>query len=144
MQGNRKSNQQDTKVGFLLYVHNAHRIPQMLGEEMSDGSIRPMDSPRATGLEGLTGPQGTGREARMMYDPNRRPGSSGRRYFTDTQYIAEDEDIPAAEERMATQAAELSEANIRNPARQRRPQPQQMAAGGLAGHKKGKVFKRQQ
>ena len=53
------------------------------------------------------------------YDPNRRPGSSGRRYFTDTQYIAEDDDIAAAEERMASQAAELSEANIRNPARRR-------------------------
>ena len=116
------------------------QIPQMLGEEMSDGSIRPMDSAAPTGLEALTGLQGTGREVRMMYDPNRRPGSSGRRYFTDTQYIAEDDDIPAAEERMATQAAELSEANIRNPARQRRPQPQQMAAGGLAGLKRGKYL----
>jgi len=116
------------------------QVPQMLGEEMSDGSIRSMDSPRATGLEGLIGPQGTGREARMMYDPNRRPGSSGRRYFTDTQYIAENEDIPAAEERMALQAAELSEANIRNPARQRRMQPQQMAAGGLAGLTEGKYL----
>ena len=116
------------------------QVPQMLGEEMSDGSIRSMDSPRVTGLEGLIGPQGTGREARMMYDPNRRPGSSGRRYFTDTQYIAENEDIPAAEERMASQAAELSEANIRNPARQRRMQPQQMAAGGLAGLKEGKYL----
>jgi len=116
------------------------QIPQMLGEEMSDGSIRPMDSAAPTGLEALTGPQGTGREVRMMYDPNRRPGSSGRRYFTDTQYISEDEDIPAAEERMAAQAAELSEGNIRNPARQRRPQPQQMAAGGLAGLKRGKYL----
>ena len=120
------------------------QIPQMLGEEMSDGSIRPMDSAAPTGLEALTGPQGTGREVRMMYDPNRRPGSSGRRYFTDTQYIAEDEDIAAADERMAAQAAELSEANIRNPARQRRMQPQpkphQMAAGGLAGLKRGKYL----
>jgi len=116
------------------------QVPQMLGEEMSDGSIRSMDSPRVTGLEGLIGPQGTGREVQMMYDPNRRPGSSGRRYFTDAQYIAENEDIPAAEERMASQAAELSEANIRNPARQRRMQPQQMAAGGLAGLKEGKYL----
>jgi len=120
------------------------QVPQMLGEEMSDGSIRSVDSPRATGLEGLIGPQGTGREVRMMYDPNRRPGSSGRRYFTDAQYIAEDENVVAANERMASQAAKLSEANIRNPARQRRmrpqPEPQQMAAGGLAGLKEGKYL----
>ena len=116
------------------------QVPQMIGEEMSDGSIRPMDSPQTGGLQGLTGPQGTGRETRMMYDPNRRPGSSGRRYFTDTQYIAADEDIVAADERMGAQAAELSEANIRNPARRQRPQPKQMAVGGLAGLKKGKYL----
>jgi len=138
------------------------QVPQMLGEEMSDGSIRPMGSPTPTGLGALAGPQGTGREAQMMYDPNRRPGSSGRRYFTDTQYIAEDDDIGAAEKRMAAQAAKLSEANIRNPARQElmgggvggqpgsmlgsQPKPQYqpdqrlMAAGGLAGLKKGKYL----
>ena len=116
------------------------QVPQMRGEEMPDGSIRPMDSPRPTGLETLYGPQGTGRQVQMMYDPNRRPGSSGRRYFTDTQYVAGDEDIAAADSRMATQAAELSETNIRNLARQQRPQPKQMAAGGLAALEKGKYL----
>ena len=113
------------------------QVPQMLGEEMTDGSVRPMDSPAPTGLEALMGPQGTGREVRMMYDPNRRPGSSGRRYFTDTQFVAEDEDMGAAQERMAAQAAELSESNIRSPARQRRSTPRGMAAGGLAALNKG-------
>ena len=117
------------------------QVPQMRGEEMPDGSIRPMDLARPTGLEALYGPQDRGREMQqMMYDPNRRPGSSGRRYFTDTQYVAGDEDIAGANSRMATQAAELSETNIRNPARQQRPKPVQMAEGGLAGLEKGKYL----
>jgi hypothetical protein len=118
------------------------QIPQMLGEEMSGGSSRPMDFFAPTGLGALTGSQGTGREARMMYEPNRRPGSSGRRYFTDTQYVAEDDDIAVADKRMAAQAAELSKSNIRRPPANRRggSQSQQMAAGGIAGLEKGKYL----
>ena len=116
------------------------QVPKMRGEEMSDGSMRPMDSAAPTGLETLTGPQGTGREIGMMYDPNRRPGSSGRRYFTDTQYVPVDANMAAADGRMASQAAELLDANIRNPARQRRVQSQQMAVGGLAELKRGKYL----
>tara|TARA_R110000850_G_scaffold52142_1_gene126275 strand:+ start:11217 stop:11753 length:537 start_codon:yes stop_codon:yes gene_type:complete len=89
------------------------------------------------GIEGLLGPQGTGRQVPMMYDPNRRPGSSGRRYFTDTQYLNQDSDRSAAGARMESQAADLAKANVNNLARQSRPEPKQMAVGGLAELEKG-------
>lgn len=121
------------------------QVPQMMGDELADGSIRPMDQAAPTGLEALYAPQPTGRQMQMMYDPNRRPGSSGRRYFTDTQYVAEDEDIGATETQMTEQAAQLAEQNIRNPARQVRrpsapPPPPRMATGGIAALKKGKYL----
>lgn len=116
------------------------QVPQMVGEELSDGSVRPVDQAAPTGIEALYAPQGTGRQMQMSYDPNRRPGSAGRRYFTDTQYVAEDEDIGAAQTRMEEQAAQLTERNIRNPARQQRSTPRGMAAGGIAALKKGKYL----
>lgn len=116
------------------------QVPQMVGEELSDGSVRPVDQAAPTGIEALYAPQGTGRQVQMSYDPNRRPGSAGRRYFTDTQYVAEDEDMDAAQTRMEEQAAQLTEQNIRNPARQQRSTPRGMAAGGIAALKKGKYL----
>ncbi len=101
-------------------------VPQAVGQEMPDGSVQ------ATGIQGLAGTQDAGRQVQMMYDPNRRPGSSGRRYFTDMQYLTEEDDAAAADTRMAEQVTKLQEANIRNPARQTRAKPQTMAAGGLA------------
>jgi hypothetical protein len=50
------------------------------------------------------------------YDPNRRPGSAGRNYFTDTQYISGD--TAAAKEAAAKQGLELAAANTANPANQ--------------------------
>ena len=75
------------------------------------------------------------------YDPNRRPGSGGQRYFTDIDYGGGD---PTA------QAAGLESLNRANLAAQNRqgqhlapiraaeaaPPAQQMAAGGIAGLKK--------
>ena len=116
------------------------QVPQMVGEELSDGSVRPIDQAAPTGIEALYAPQGTGRQVQMSFDPNRRPGSSGRRYFTDTQYVKEDEDMGKAQEKMAAQAATLSEQNIRNPARQQRSTPRGMARGGIAALKKGKYL----
>jgi hypothetical protein len=116
------------------------QAPQMMGEELSDGSVRPIDQAAPTGIEGLYAPQGTGRQVPMSYDPNRRPGSAGRRYFTDVQYVAEDEDMGAAQERMEAQAAQLTEQNIRNLARQQRSTPRGMATGGIAALKKGKYL----
>ena len=79
------------------------------------------------------------------YDPNRRPGSGGQRYFTDIDYGGGD---PTA------QAAGLESLNRANLAAQNRqgqqlapiraaeaaPPTQQMAAGGIAGLKEGKFL----
>tara|TARA_R110002012_G_scaffold255246_2_gene435002 strand:+ start:2029 stop:2739 length:711 start_codon:yes stop_codon:yes gene_type:complete len=83
----------------------------------------------------------------QSYDPNRRAGSSGQRYFTDTQYVS-----PGGEEAAklaATEQAEgLAALNLANPARQERKRPavgipmpvEEMAAGGIATLKKGKYL----
>jgi hypothetical protein len=113
------------------------QVPQAFGAEMTDGSVRPMGTPASTGLEALSEPQTTGRQVQMMYDPNRRPGSAGRRYFTNTQYVTEDEDIDVAQTRMEEQAAQLAEQNVRNPARQSRSIPRGMSGGGLAALSNG-------
>jgi len=116
-------------------------VPMMRGEELSDGSLRPMDQAAPTGVAALTGPQPTGRMVNMAYDPNRRPGSGGRRYFSDIEYVGQDQDLGAAQERMGEQIATLAERNITSPARERRqPPPQQLAAGGIAGLKRGKYL----
>jgi len=62
------------------------------------------------------------------YDPNRRPGSGGQRYFTDTQYVPQgdnEEDYAAAMSKAqadaGTQATDLKQMNLNNLARQNRP-----------------------
>ena len=70
------------------------------------------------------------------YDPNRRPGSGGQRYFTQTQYVPKS-DTPAT----PMSAEGLAALNAANPAREVVQQPvQQMAAGGIATLKKGKYL----
>jgi len=83
----------------------------------------------------------------IYYDPNRRPGSSGRRYFTDVEYAAPGStvtgqdasgadiirsNIDLANARQAAQAQQLGQQNILNPARRVRSPSmgQPMAAGG--------------
>lgn len=94
---------------------------------------------------GVGGPQMTGYQGKIptytasrmqvpgTFDPNRRPGSGGQRYFTDVDYSGGD---------TSGAAAALQAANLSNPARQTRqapsiptpvPQTQTMAAGGIAG-----------
>jgi len=81
------------------------------------------------------------------YDPNRRPGSGGQRYFTQTQYK------PKSETPATPMSAEgLAALNAANPARQERRRPggpripeleeetTGMAAGGIATLKKGKYL----
>tara|TARA_R110000803_G_scaffold202523_1_gene267729 strand:+ start:343 stop:996 length:654 start_codon:yes stop_codon:yes gene_type:complete len=70
------------------------------------------------------------------YDPNRRPGSGGQRYFTQTQFM------PRAAEPVTPMSAEgLATLNAANPAREEVQQPvQQMAAGGIATLNKGKYL----
>jgi hypothetical protein len=54
------------------------------------------------------------------YDPNRRAGSGGQRYFTDTQYLptSDTAGITAAQTAAGTQATGLAALNRANPARQ--------------------------
>lgn len=54
------------------------------------------------------------------YDPERRPGSGGQRYFSDVTYAAP-EGVEAAQLAAAEQAAGLATLNLENPARQERP-----------------------
>jgi len=54
------------------------------------------------------------------YDPTRRPGSGGLRYFTDTTY-AKPDDLAAAQAAAQTQATGLAALNASNPARQAIP-----------------------
>jgi hypothetical protein len=54
----------------------------------------------------------------QAYDPSRRPGSGGQRYFTDVQYVPKDGDLAAAQAAAAQQAqglATLNQANTFNP-----------------------------
>ena len=56
------------------------------------------------------------------YDPDRRPGSGGQRYFSDTRFSTPDTeagDVTAAQ----AQATALEAANLVNPAKQLRPTP---------------------
>ena len=62
------------------------------------------------------------------YDPERRPGSSGQRYFSDIEYVSNVEDPNAqrtanlaAQARRNEQAAGLQALNLSNLARQERP-----------------------
>ena len=112
-----------------------------------------------TGIAGsntpTTGYQGTVPEYDVQrevvpgtYDPNRRPGSGGQRYFTQTQYVPKSA-TPA--EPMSAEG--LAALNAANPARQERRRPggprtpvpvqdevQELAAGGIAQLKKGQYL----
>lgn len=61
------------------------------------------------------------------YDPNRRPGSAGQQYFTDTKYVKEGEDVAAARTAAKEEAAGIAALNAANPARQARPSATQEA-----------------
>jgi len=84
------------------------------------------------------------------YDPNRRAGSGGQRYFTQPQYVAKSGAAAAP-----ASAEGLAALNASNPAQQRRPggprasmaapietaiPAQTMAAGGIAQLKKGQYL----
>ena len=69
------------------------------------------------------------------YDPLRRPGSSGQRYFTDTQFL------PQGSQPAGLGAAGLAALNLSNPARQTRPViPSTLAKGGIAKLKRGRYL----
>ena len=83
----------------------------------------------------------------QTYDPNRRPGSGGQRYFSGMRYAPRGEDNTALRAEAAAEAEGLAALNLANPAQQQRkravtiPEPvQEMAAGGIAALKKGKYL----
>jgi len=57
------------------------------------------------------------------YDPNRRPGSGGQRYFSDTKYVdpTKTEELAAAKTAATEQASGLAALNKANPAYEARP-----------------------
>ena len=69
------------------------------------------------------------------YDPDRRAGSGGQRYFTDTQYVPKS-NTPAA----PMSAEGLAALNAANPAREVKNPVTTMAAGGIAELKKGQYL----
>ena len=75
------------------------------------------------------------------YDPNRRPGSGGQRYFSDVQYTPTSGDVAAAQAAVAQQAQGLASLNASNPAREERPsndrEVRTMARGGIVGLQDG-------
>lgn len=72
------------------------------------------------------------------YDPNRRPGSSGQQYFTDTQYVSPT-DAATAKAAAADQAKAIEARNKANPAQQPKPVAE-YAAGGIAALAKGEYL----
>ena len=69
-------------------------------------------------------------------DPMRRPGSSGRRYFTDVQYVPKGQGTPPA-----LDPAALAAANMANPNRKVRGQSvPALAAGGIATMARGRYL----
>lgn len=61
------------------------------------------------------------------YDPNRRPGSGGQRYFSQTQFAAPGEAATAARAAAKEEAAGLETLNRANPAQQMRKNPTEAA-----------------
>ena len=127
-----------TDYGSLISLGGA-----ILGGTGALGTTTP-----ATGYQGTVPEYDVQREVVPgTYDPNRRPGSGGQRYFTQTQYVPRS-DTPAA----PMSAEGLAALNAANPARQERRRPggpripeleeetTGMAAGGIATLKKGKYL----
>ena len=112
-----------SKVGAGL--SGIAQVAGLLGLIDTDGS-----DDRPTGYQGEI-PKDTAVRSRVgeTYDPTRRPGSGGQRYFSDVQYVSP-ENVPTAQASTAEQAATLRQANIDNPAQQRTPVA--MMRGGIA------------
>lgn len=104
------------------------------GAVLGGTGILGTDTP-ATGYQGTVPEYDVQRQVvPNTYDPNRRPGSSGQRYFTQAQYVPKNS-TPAA----PMSAEGLAALNAENPARQERPVVQ-MATGGIAELKKGQYL----
>ena len=141
----------DDVSGAFIKEDGSYDISKILGAAGGAASLFGYDIGGSGGQQkvGYQGSIPTYTATRMQvpntYDPNRRPGSGGQRYFTDVDYGGGD---PTA------QAAGLESLNRANLAAQNRqgqqlapiraaeavPPAQQMAAGGIAGLKEGKFL----
>ena len=110
--------------GIPEYQAMRRQVPVATGIEQINQTVRPMGTPA-----GDVG--STGRVLPLMYDPNRRPGSGGRRYFTDIEYAPTGRDmgedkaidstgIAAAQTRQDQQSSDLLRRNLSNLAREER------------------------
>jgi hypothetical protein len=117
-----------TGYGGAIPDYRAMRqqVPVATGIEQVNQTVRPMGTPAGDVAS-------TGRVLPLMYDPNRRPGSGGRRYFTDIQYVPTGRDmgedtaidnagIAAAQTQQDQQAYDLLRRNLSNLAREERSQ----------------------
>tara|TARA_R110001592_G_scaffold363088_1_gene680164 strand:- start:324 stop:2732 length:2409 start_codon:yes stop_codon:yes gene_type:complete len=119
-------------AGETFEVRPENLVPPYFDPTVTDGSGM-NDNTTAAGTGGGDGfsiPQRTGIRSVVpgTYDPNRRAGSGGQRYFSDMQYVPNVADPAAqrtanlaAQAQTNTQAMQLALANARNPARQTKP-----------------------
>ena len=110
--------------GIPDYTAMRQQVPVATGIEQINQTVRPMGTPAGDVAS-------TGRVLPLMYDPNRRPGSGGRRYFTDIEYTPTGRDmgedkaidstgIAAAQTRQDQQSSDLLRRNLSNLAREER------------------------
>jgi hypothetical protein len=110
--------------GIPEYQAMRQQVPVATGIEQINQTVRPMGTPAGDVAS-------TGRVLPLMYDPNRRPGSGGRRYFTDIEYTPTGRDmgedkaidstgIAAAQTRQGQQSSDLLRRNLSNLAREER------------------------
>jgi len=121
----------DTALGYLQ--DNKSNIGLLTGIAGMTGLLDNFTGAKNTGPRGYQGsiPNYTATRSRVpsTYDPTRRPGSGGQRYFTDTQFV------PKVEAPATPMSAEgLAALNLANPAQQRMPQTrtQEMASASAA------------
>lgn len=112
------------------YTAARRQVPVATGVALQgdqEGYVAPMGS----GLASIQSNQDRSRVMPLMYDPNRRPGSGGRRYFTDVEYVSSGRDMGSdrpvdstamqeAQNRQDQQAYNLLYQNISNLAREER------------------------
>ena len=123
----------DTALGYLQ--DNKSNIGLLTGIAGMTGLLDNFTGAKNTGPRGYQGsiPNYTATRSRVpsTYDPTRRPGSGGQRYFTDTQFVPKVEgEAPAT----PMSAEGLAALNLANPAQQRMPQTrtQEMASASAA------------
>lgn len=93
------------------------------------GLYQSNQAPEKTGYQGGIPKYEAVREAAPnTFDPNRRPGSGGQRYFSQTQFAAPGEAAATARTAAKEEAAGLEALNRANPAQQRRASPTADAA----------------